>query len=155
MDSRIPDLRFTFDFINDSLNSRNHSTRRKLGRPRKYSDAILVFVMLLKVKYNLKNKRQTSRHIATDLIQKLGGGFKKSGIHVRKVRTYMICTTANRFLKSVEKNKDNEHIGEGERRTEKAQQSSRNVSGRRVIDKTCGDSTDRHKRGVVNRKKVS
>jgi len=41
------------------------------------------------------------------------------------------------------------------KKTEKAQQSNRSVSGRRVIDETCSGGTDGHKRGAVNRKKVS
>jgi len=56
--------------------------------------------------------------------------------------------------KALEKNKDDEHIGEGEQRTEKTQQSNRSVSGRRVTDKACSCDTDRQRR-TVNGKKVS
>ena len=53
------------------------------------------------------------------------------------------------------KDKDDEHIGEGEQGTEKMQQNNRSVSEGRIVDKTCGCDIDRYKRRMVNRKKVS
>jgi len=53
------------------------------------------------------------------------------------------------------KDKDDEHIGEGEQGTEKMQQNNRSVSEGRIVDKTCGCDVDRYKRRMVNRKKAS